>query len=143
MNIAQARNSSKAFKLAYGRCMEELSIGFDQSQILVVPAIVCAAFSVELGFKTLLLLSNVEARGHEINKLFAKIPARNQDAIVEGVGIERGDFDAALVLVANAFTNWRYIYEKTDDVHIDIDFLRKLAAAIQDEIDAVAANPVS
>lgn len=53
VNQCQAQNSSKAFYIAYQRCMEQRPLSNGQIQFLVVPAIVCAAFSIELGFKAL------------------------------------------------------------------------------------------
>ena len=134
MNITQARNSSKSFQSAFGRCMEPRHSGPQQVQVLLVPAVVCAAFSIELGFKTLLLANNSAANGHALDRLFRRLAEGNRDAIMRRVGLDEATFDKSIAAVANAFVDWRYLYEKTGDVHLDLDFLRRLASATQEEI---------
>lgn len=136
MNVGQAQNSSKSFYLAHGRCMEQRPLSAQQVQVLLVPAVVCAALSVELGFKALILANQRAETGHALNKLFAVLPEDLQDAIVSAVGIARPEFDKSLGLAANAFVDWRYIYEKTEDVHLNLEFLRTLADVTQQVIGA-------
>src|SRR6266545_5508221 len=129
MNVDQAKYSSRSFYLAYERCMEQRLLSVQQVQVLLIPGVVCAALSVELGFKALVLADQSAATGHRLDELFAILPARTQDAIVRDIGVNRSQFEKSLELVANAFVAWRYLYEKTSNVHLDLEFLSRLAHA--------------
>ncbi|MDP3110861.1 MAG: hypothetical protein Q8M71_02010 [Thermodesulfovibrionales bacterium] len=130
MNIEQAHNLSRSFLFAFQRCMEARQLPTGQFQLPVVPAVVCAALSVEIGFKAIILSEGNAASGHRIAELFKKISASMQDFIIKEVGLDRLAFTSSLDLVSNAFVEWRYIYEK-DGANIDSDFLTKLANATQ------------
>lgn len=101
-----------------------------QFQLPVVPAIVCAAFSVEVGFKAIILSEGGKASGHALADLFTKLSPDIQDFIVQETGCDRAAFDSALVAVSSSFVNWRYVYEQPS-AQINIDFLSRLAAATQ------------
>lgn len=133
VNIDQAKNISSSFPIAFGRCMEQRPLSNNQFELPLVPAIVCAAFSIELGFKALILSAGGQASGHELSKLFKKLPTTTQDFIVRDVGIKPDAFAASLDLVSNAFVDWRYIYEKSS-TQIDCAFLGNLARATQSAV---------
>lgn len=133
MNIEQSQNSSRAFFLAFQRCMGQVQLPNGQVEFLGVPAVVNAAFSVELGFKALVLRSGRSVSGHKLNDLFCKLDAPTQQLIVEAVGLERQVFDTSLETVSNAFIEWRYIYER-ESAHVDMAFLSSLANATQDAV---------
>ena len=132
-DVSQAQNSSRGFYLAFQRCMEERLLPSNKVEVLLVPAVVCAAFSIELGFKTLLLRAGRSACGHNLQDLFNKLEPATQNAIVGAVGIERQEFDASLKAVCDAFVGWRYLYERAV-MNIELAFVSKLATATQDTI---------
>ncbi|WP_068858350.1 hypothetical protein [Perlucidibaca aquatica] len=130
MNIGQTQNSSLSFYKAFQRCMEQRQVGPAQIEFLVVPAIVSAAFSVELGMKTLLLRRDDTFKSHNLEKLFGKLNGSEQAALIAAVGFTDVDFKRELATVANAFEEWRYIYEQSA-ASVNLDFLQKLATAVQ------------
>ena len=130
MNIEQAHNLSRSFVVAFERCMENRPLPNGQFQWPVAPSVVCAAFSIEIGFKAIILSEGGSAAGHELAKLFGKISASTKSLIINETGLNSQAFKAALELMSNAFTEWRYIYEK-DNAHIDLEFLKRLLYATQ------------
>ena len=120
MNIDQARNSSNAFHLAFQRCMEQRPTGPDQVEFLAIPGIVCVAFSIELGFKTLALRAGKKSTGHELDKLFAKLDSSQQTALINAVGLPDADFRKNLANTSRAFVDWRYIYEEHRSVSVNL-----------------------
>lgn len=101
-----------------------------QFQWPMVPAVVCAAVSIEIGFKAITLSEGSTASGHELAKLFKKLSPAAQDLIVKEVGLDRAAFTVALDSVSNAFVEWRYVFEK-NSAQVDMGFLTKLANATQ------------
>lgn len=98
----------------------------------MVPAVVCGVFSIEIGFKAIIMQKGGTATGHDLFKLFQKLSPAAQDLIVKEVGLDRAAFSVELNKISNAFVKWRYIYEKLDDSPaIGIQFLGKLAGATQ------------
>lgn len=133
MNIAQAQNSSRAFYLAFQRCMEQRPLLNGQVQFLVVPAVVCAAFSIELGLKAIVLRAGGSVSGHKLKELFGALEPPTQQLIFAAVGIERQEFDSSLEVASDAFVEWRYIHE-LESTNVDMEFLSKLSKATQDAI---------
>lgn len=66
LNLAQAMSS--AFLEAYRRCMDEEKAQNPQ-YFMPMPAIVCAAFSAEVGLKIILRHEGKPANGHNMLKL--------------------------------------------------------------------------
>ncbi len=130
MKIDQAHNLSSSFFLAFQRCLEARQLPNGQFQMPIAPAIVCAAFSIEIGFKAIILGEGNTATGHNLSELFKKISSARQDLIIKEVGLDRTVFTDALDLVSHAFIEWRYIYEK-DSATVNTDYLTKLANATQ------------
>lgn len=133
VNLKQSMNSSRSFYLAFQRCMEQRPLPNGQVQLVVVPAVVCAAFSIELGFKAIALRSGGSVSGHKLNELFKALEPSSQQAIIAAVGFEREKFDSSLEAVSSAFVEWRYIHER-ESANIDMEFLLKLSKATQDAI---------
>jgi hypothetical protein len=96
VNPGNTRNTSRAFFLAYLRCMEQRTDSQQQLQFLAAPAVANATFSIELGLKALLAFTGNTARGHKLNELFATLPAGLRAAIANRVGGDRGRFDQSL-----------------------------------------------
>ena len=89
MNIDQAQHQSAAFYLAFQRCMEQRPLPGGQIQFLGVPGVVCIAFSIELGFKTLILKSGGTPRGHNLNDLFSCLP---RNSSLRDTSLQRWEF---------------------------------------------------
>lgn len=130
MNIQQAHDLSSSFWLANQRCMEPRVLPNGQPQLPIVPAIVCAALSVEIGFKAITLSTGSQSSGHKLADLYTKLPIEYQNLILAEVGTDETSFQQELLLVSNAFVEWRYIYEQ-EHTQININFLNRLALAVQ------------
>jgi hypothetical protein len=136
MDPGRAKATSQAFWHAAERNFEQRRIGPRQFKMPLVPAVVSAAFSVELGIKAFLLSSGAPSRGHDLAELFGKLPEELRARLAAATAA--GDsFESSLGLVARAFEEWRYIYE-VSHAEIDIGFLRALADAMYLELDAAA-----
>lgn len=95
------------------------------------PMVMCSAFSFELHLKCLTLIENgTSEKGHDLEKLFSKIPPASQKIIranyetkrpamdamfasVQGIPAPPTDFDFVLNTSAKAFEKFRYAYEGT------------------------------
>ena len=130
MRADQARKSSKSFFLAFQRCMPRRLLPGGNFESSLVPAVVCAALSIEIGFKAIVLKARREVSEHALAPLFIAMPADEQNSIVKRVGLDLAVFNARLSSVSNSFAGWRYIYE-TNYAEIDIHFITNLAHATQ------------
>jgi hypothetical protein len=119
---------AQGFLEAYRRCDPELEV-YDGS-LIATPALVCAAFSVEVGLKLLLSRCGRTAKGHDLFKLYRMLPRHLQFQIRHGTGYARKEFVRELLIARNAFTEWRYVYEANDGLMVGVVFLGKLAEAV-------------
>ncbi|MDO9623161.1 MAG: hypothetical protein Q7J46_04165 [Pseudomonas sp.] len=133
MKSAHATHLSSAFLIAATRSAE-LRVIDDGARFesAVVPAIVCAAFSIELGLKSLVYKeSNIECkREHKLEALFKKLLPSTQAAIVQELNMQPNEFNEQISLASNAFVDWRYVYEKSS-ISINFEFLKALASAVE------------
>jgi hypothetical protein len=114
--------------------MEQRPLPNGQIQFLVVPAVVCAAFSIELGFKALVLRAGGSVSGHNLKELFSALEPSTQQLIFAAVGIaEEEEFYSSLEAESKAFVEWRYIHER-ESASANTEFLSKLSKATQDAI---------
>jgi hypothetical protein len=98
---------------------------------MAFPAVVCAAFSAEVGLKTMLARGHISAKGHDLRALYLKLSPEQQYAIYESTGLSMEDFAAQLAHSRLAFSEWRYIYEGNREKCINVAFLGKFAAAVE------------
>ena len=98
---------------------------------MAFPAIVCAAFSAEVGLKTMLERLGIPAKGHDLRALLLKLPGEQQHAIFKATGMSMEDFAGQLAHSRNAFVDWRYIYENDNENFISIKFLGVFASAVE------------
>lgn len=135
MSLQQARNSALAFLLAARRSFEHRPTGIGRTEMLLVPGVVCAAFSVELSFKTMILAAGgTPARGkqgHDLATLFSQLTKPEQVNLIARLGLERVSFAPLLDNVTDAFVKWRYIYEY-QEAELAQEFLYNLAEAAYD-----------
>ena len=96
----------------------------------LVPAIVCIAFSIELGLKELARIEGKNLRGHKLADLFNKLSSDRQARLVAAAGYTRGVFDLALREATDVFVDWRYVYEE-EHSEANLGFLQAFAGAVQ------------
>ncbi|WKB56015.1 hypothetical protein [Eleftheria terrae] len=103
-----------------------------------IPAVVCAAFAVELAFKGILLLErNEQWVGHDLDALFRVLSAETQQSVEAAVKVpgypripgRTMQFSEALRNIKTLFEDWRYAYEASDDMAADVTFVQQVAAA--------------
>ncbi len=136
MSSKSASRLSASFFSASERCLTERRCGDESLAIIPVPGIVCGVFSIEIGFKSLLMAGGDAAQGHNLLRLFEKLDSSIQDEIIQGVGLDRLCFMRELGEMADSFTKWRYVYEH-EEVQINLGFLHQLAKATQDTAERV------
>ena len=131
MNSAHATHLSSAFLIAAKRSAETRIIG-ERFEAALVPAIVCAAFSIELGLKSLIHKeSNIECKKeHKLGVLFNKLSPTAQAKIAQIIKMPLTNLTEEINSVSNAFVDWRYVYEKPS-LSINLGFLTDLAAAVE------------
>jgi hypothetical protein len=121
---------ASAFLEAHRRCMDA-EHEREQRHFMVFPALVCAAFSAEVGLKTILRLEGGDAHGHDLLTLFQSLSDYSKVAILDSTGVTIEEFAAQLNHSKKAFVEWRYIYEEVDEKHINVAFLGKFASAVE------------
>lgn len=124
--LSTSKNFHRAFELCYGNGLPANNGVLNP----IVPAVVCLAFSIELGFKAILVGCGKPSEGHKFVELFGKLPLEIQVEIQRLVVGEDNGFESSLTLVSNAFVEWRYIFEEPGYHSIDVDFLSKLHDAV-------------
>lgn len=94
----------------------------------IVPFVVNATFAIELYIKALAKKHHVTLRGHELLKLYEKLPQEALKEIEQVIHkcaddrkIAQPDFVKYLNELKNAFVDWRYIFEKSKLGPIQID----------------------
>jgi len=123
MDLKTAQYLSKSFLDGYYRCR---GVGLDgylmpgredgpEATEAPIPAIVCLAFSVELGFKSILIAERkAPPRDHDLHRLFYLLSGQSQANIRESLSRYAKEFDSLLESMRTAFEDWRYIYEPYD-----------------------------
>jgi hypothetical protein len=113
------------FLHAYERCVER------PERTLGNPAIVCAAFSAELGLKELLRQHKISfGKEHRLLKLFELLPRDDSSAIRAELAKDWPDLDQQLTDANNAFVAWRYFFESRDPITVNSKFLAAVAGTI-------------
>ena len=135
MNSEIALRISRSFLEAHVRCAEERWGGSLQSKAELVPAIVCIAFSIEIGLKAILNAEGKRVSGHNFQPLFDSISEECRTLIVRNTGYESTRFHSELTDASNAFVEWRYIYESNQDKSASVQFLMLFAHAIHKVAD--------
>ena len=133
MNVVDVVNTAKSFDLAADRCSEPRPLPQNQFEMLAVPAIVCRAFAAEVGLKALLLHTGGAARGHDLHALFGQLRRTIRDSLIAATGLPSAAFDRELSSVANAFVEWRYVFE-TARAAINLNFLTSFSKAVIDAL---------
>ena len=103
-----------------------------------VPQVVCAAFAVELGLKSLLIIENqTKPYGHKLARLFDDLSTDSKSHVQNAVSVPTypkmippQTFESALKAVSTAFVDWRYCCEGLRDLVADVGFLTSLASNV-------------
>ena len=113
-----AESQAWMFHAAYERCLvvpngvpNICGVANSRSTPLALPAYICAAFAAEVGLKVLLERAGITARGHDLEKLFKKLPNDLQSRIREIASPFVNDFDSDLARAKNTFNDLRYVFE--------------------------------
>jgi hypothetical protein len=105
---------------------------------LATPALVCAAFGAEIGLKALLTRrGTVFTRGHNLKNLLEMLTPEDRDPIVSQTKVKFPEFDSLLERAADAFLEWRYIYESKGPMEVNILFVVEMAKAVASRLEVV------
>lgn len=126
--------TSGAFQVASARAFQTQVVDEQFFQSARVPAVVCAALSVELGIKARIIADGNRKKyralrgtsAHHLATIFALLSTDDQSWFIKGSNLPVDEFTQKLQSVSDAFVEWRYVYEKSERV-IDFSFLSKLA----------------
>jgi hypothetical protein len=124
---------SSAFLEAFRRC-DPMDEARSSKHFMAFPAVVCAAFSAEVGLKTLLEIHGKPTKGHDLRQLFLKLPDSIKLSIFEATKLSVEEFGSQLAHSRLAFSEWRYIYEERREKHINVNFLGLFASAVDQVI---------
>ena len=137
MDQKRAKDTANAFWMASARCMEQRRISPAQFNMPLVPGVVCAAFSIELGLKSLVAKTKQPPKTHDLRKLFELLPQEIQDRLVVACSPTRAAFNSSIAAISNVFEEWRYVYEQ-ETVQLDMAFLQRLADTVYTVINEPA-----
>ncbi len=132
-----AKVQSQQFQAAFERCWNlERKYDVAPNFILGMPALICAAFGIEVGLKALLASFGVEQqREHNLRKLLNALPANVRSEIVADVTFSYPDYEVQLSNAERAFVVWRYFYESKEQIEVNILFVGALGAAVQKQVN--------
>ena len=85
-------NTANSFLLGADRCSEQRPLAPGQVQMLLVPAVVCKAFAIELYFKGIITLENGTATGHDLSTLFSRLAAQSQLTLSTQLSLSEVEF---------------------------------------------------
>lgn len=126
---------AKSFYNAY-IALEQINQLCDQPLLYFVPMLVNGAFSIEITLKAMLAENQIEYRKeHSLVVLFQKLPDSFQEELFMHLfekAPEYRNMDKCveeLILISNAFVDWRYVYEGNQAPAFDTRFLSAFANA--------------
>lgn len=136
MNDKMLIFEAKSFYNAY-IALEQLERKEDHPEFLYFfPMVVNGAFSIEITIKAMLTKNHIDyGKEHNLLVLFQLLPEAFQCEIIERVKeiapeyADRGALDNELILVSNAFVDFRYGYESGSMPALNIRFLSVFANA--------------
>lgn len=140
MTPASALSVAKQFHRAFELCHGNGLVATDGKCNVDIPGIVNLAFAIELGLKASHFAHRPFIRGHKLDQLYAALPQMDREIIAHYSTLGEEKILLKLPEVANAFEEWRYIYEENGVVTISLQFLmlfwvgvEKLAATKRNE----------
>lgn len=125
---------AKSFYNAY-IALEQLKP--DDELLFMVPKLVNGAFSIELTIKAILVEQGISYdKEHNLKVLFDKLPAEIQKRIWDFLATKLPEYsdvtkcENELLIMSEAFVQWRYVFEDKGAPSIDGRFLAGLANAV-------------
>ena len=126
---------AKSFYNAY-IALEQISRQSEDDLLLLIPTIVNGAFSCELTLKAILAKNKIEyEKEHDLLSLFMLLPDSFRTELF-GYMIQKAPeykepekFADELILISNAFIDWRYAFEDKPVPALDTRFLSAFANA--------------
>lgn len=126
---------AKSFYNAY-IALEQINQSCEQSMMYYVPMLVNGAFSIEIMLKAILAMNNIQyGKEHNLAVLFLQLPEVFQLELISHLlekASEYSDVDKCaeeLILISNAFVDWRYAFEGNSVPAFDSRFLAAFANA--------------
>jgi hypothetical protein len=114
-----------SFLRAYERCMNPPDQG------LGMPALMCAAFSAELGLKELIRkLGGAVKKQHRYSDLLGLLPPNEVASIRAELTPRWPDLDAQMAKADDAFVQWRYFFESPTPIEVNVKFVADFAPVV-------------
>lgn len=108
----QMLDHAVAFFQAGSRCEAGFQISPNITSSLIAPSAVCYALSIEIYFKLLLKISNLEfPKKHDFIILFETLPKNIKEEIIKRARISESEFIKMMIPISETFVKWRYLYE--------------------------------
>jgi hypothetical protein len=124
---------ARSFNQGAYRCNQSLPGDSYDARKLLVPAVVCHAFSLEVYLKFLLKISrNIESKEHDLKTIYKMLDESIRNEIETKVGYERSIFENNIDLFKKAFIEWRYFYEEGNAKVVNLEFVRKMGEVIEE-----------
>lgn len=130
MTPASILSISQSFQRGHELCIGNGLSAENGKRNAPIPGIVCLAFAIELALKSLLLADKNQSGGHKLDELFGKLNPSAQAEVIRRVGLNEEAFLQELKTVANAFVDWRYIYETPGYHNINLPFFTVCVGAV-------------
>ena len=131
MELQLLRNNASAFKKSAERSLERRPLPNGQIESLIVPAVVNLAFSIELYLKFLLTKNKKQCRGHKLLDLFNSLDSTVKQEIIKLTEYDEEEFKILLSKHTEAFVEWRYFYERNENINVNIEFMKKLIDCVE------------
>ena len=126
---------AKSFYNAY-IALEQLNQSCEPPLLYYVPMIVNGAFSIEISLKALLAINHIEyGKEHNLVVLFMQLPDSFQAELLGHLFEKAPEYNDVqksvdeLLLISNAFVDWRYAFEGKPAPAVDSRFLSAFANA--------------
>jgi len=132
--------SARNFFLGARRCFEQRNLPDGKFEMPLQAAVVCLAFGVELGLKSLLASEQKKATGHKLLALFNKLSTELQEVIAANLSLSLHDTRQKVGAISSVFEDWRYVYEK-EELTLDLEFLRSFAIIIEGLLSKTPNSP--
>lgn len=105
----------------------------DRESSLII-ALLCAAFSTEIGMKAILQSQRKTAEGHDLGAIYRQLPQAVQSSILERGGFSDIELRHRLENLNTSCTALESMYE-SHGIETAVNFLQKLASAVHTELE--------
>lgn len=136
MNADLLVYQAKSFYNAYIALDQLGRYDSDSLLLLLSPLVVNGAFSIELALKAILAKNQIEyGKEHNLLLLFRMIPKSFQNELLKYLLEKASEYQAPekcfdeLLLLSNAFIDWRYAFEESPTPAISLRFLSAFSNA--------------